>query len=72
MDKLAKERWDKLQKEGPQVQQKIDGEPWPLYIGDRKVSKDFLAEIHEQVSGSKARQYWNPLMMWSYWQRQTH
>ena len=57
MDEFAKERWNKLKKEGPKVQQKN----WYLgrYIRDRKVSKDFIAEIHEQVSGSKARQYWN-------------
>jgi hypothetical protein len=59
MDTLAKERWERLQREGPALQQKIDGEPWPLYIAGKKVSHNFLAAIYEQASGSKARKYWN-------------
>ena len=60
MDQLAKERWTKLQAETtPPISCRIEGEPWPIYVEGRKISTNFREAINEQISGKKAKEYWN-------------
>jgi hypothetical protein len=75
MDKLAKERWERLQREGPALQHKIDGEPWPLYIAGKKISHNFLTAIHEEqgdtgtiINNGLGK---GPLKTSNFWQRRT-
>jgi hypothetical protein len=60
MDQLARKRWQQLQEEGNSMNSvTISGEPWPLYIETRKISNNFQEEVYEQISGTKAKRYWN-------------
>ena len=59
MDRLAKERWKRLQYEDLNQTDRINGESWPLYIAGRKISQNFLAALEDHMNGSKAIQYWS-------------
>lgn len=60
MDQLAKERWQILQSEEiPSNAFRISGEPWPIYIKGRKISNKLQEAVYEQISGGKAKEYWN-------------
>ena len=41
------------------AQQKINGEPWALWIGDRKVVRKLREEVIHQVQGPPCVQYWD-------------
>ena len=41
------------------LQQKIAGEPWALWIGDRKVVRKLWEEVIHHVQGPPCKQYWD-------------
>ena len=41
------------------LQQKISGEPWALWIGDRKVVRKLREEVINHVQGPPCMQYWD-------------
>ena len=41
-----------------QVQYKIFGEPWSIWLGPKKLSKDFRPTIQEICHGTPLRHYW--------------
>ena len=41
------------------LQQKISGEPWALWIGDRKVVRKLREEVIHHVQGPPCTQYWD-------------
>jgi hypothetical protein len=59
MDRLAKERLGRMVQNQEVAQSKgIEGEPWPLFINQKKVCQNFVQMVLEHISGSKANRYW--------------
>ena len=59
IDSRKKNGNDFSKQESPALQQKINGEPCPLYIAGSKISRNFSTAINKYVSGSIARNYWS-------------
>jgi hypothetical protein len=60
MDNKAKEHWYRTQA-APAMgrQDRIFGEPWALWIGDRKMNHDIRAAITEHLHGRDITAYWD-------------
>ena len=56
MDRLEKQRWER--QEFNQTE-RLNEELWPLCIAGRQKSNNLLAEIEDQIYGTKAIQYRN-------------
>jgi hypothetical protein len=59
MERLAKERLQKLQKDVNSPRPiLIAGEPWPLFLAGKKLRQNFLSTKGNRISGMKASKYW--------------
>lgn len=59
MDTRAKAHWRRMVARQSEIQYRISGEPWPLWIGDRKVSRMLNEQVTDQVSGKRCCRYWD-------------
>ena len=58
MDLRAKAAWATFHQQGGQVHALVQGEPWPLWLGPRKVCRDLHRQVIDHVHGTTARQWW--------------
>ena len=58
MDMWAKYFWEITHQDSAPRQQKIDREPWALWIGDKKICRELRAQIQDHIQGTEAHWWW--------------
>jgi len=59
MDQVAKNHWQKIQVSPDSIMHSLLGEPWEIWLGNKKVSTAVKHWLLEHTCGQAAQEYWS-------------